>query len=138
MGKLNARTIAAGGMAVALLLFLGACASAGGGAGGNPNLITAEQLEASGAANLEEAIQQLRPRWLRTRGARSLDELETGILVYFNDSRLGNADEVLRDIPLDGIRRIEYLDSAQAGRLPGAGAGQHVEGAIMVYTRDDA
>lgn len=124
-------------LVLALVVGLGACATTGeGGARGDQRLITFEELEAIEAPNMFDAIQRLRPRWLQSRGARSLDALGTGILVYFNDSRVGSPEEALRNMPVEGIRRVEYLDSAAAARLPGAGSG-HVEAAIMVYTRID-
>ncbi len=87
---------------------------------------------ATQARNVYEAIEQLRPLWLQGRGSRSV-RLGTGILVYQNRSRLGGL-EALRDIPLNAVASVRYLDSAAAGQLPGAGS-QHVEGAIVVYTQ---
>ncbi len=129
------KTVVAVVTALALSLVVGACASSGERSGGDSRLLTAEELEASGASDVYEAVERLRPRWLRGRGGRSLDALETDILVYFNDSRMGSPEETLRSMSLDGISRIEYLDSARASALPGTGSG-HVEAAIMVYTRD--
>lgn len=126
------------GAVVAAFAAVSACASgSSANARGSARLITAEELQSSQAGNMFEAIQRLRPRWLRSRGQRSLDALGTGILVYFNDSRLGSPEQALSSMPLDGIRRVEYLDSSAAGRLPGAGSG-HVEAAIMVYTRGES
>ena len=135
MREFRFKTVAGVVTALALALVVGACATSGERSGGDSRLLTAEELEATGAANVFEAVQQLRPRWLRGRGGRSMDALETGILVYFNDSRIGSPEESLRSMALDGITRIEYLDSARAAALPGSGSG-HVEAAIMVYTRD--
>ncbi len=111
-----------------------ACATAGTGASSqsDPNQITEAELNSMQARSAYEAIEQLRPLWLQGRGVRSV-RLATGVLVYQNRSRLGGL-EALRDIPLDAITSIRYLDSAAAGQLPGAGS-QHVEGAIVVYTR---
>ena len=59
-----------------LTVALAACASAGGGQGGDessprmdPNRISLEELQRDPARDLYQAIQSLRPRWLRPRGA---------------------------------------------------------------------
>jgi hypothetical protein len=100
----------------------------------NPNRITTAEIEEAqknGLNNAYELIQRARPRWLQIRSDRSL-RLETIILVYQNESRLGGI-EVLRGLPLVGISSMRYLDAAQAGLLPGAGSA-HVEGAIVIAT----
>jgi hypothetical protein len=101
---------------------------------GNPNLITEAEIVAqrqAGVANLYELVERTRPRWLQSRGDRSIN-LQTTILVYQNMQALGGVD-VLRDFPLANIRSLQFLDAAQAGQLPGGG-GQHVEGAIVIST----
>jgi hypothetical protein len=40
----------------------------------------------------------------------------------------------LWDVEADNIETIRWLDSAQAGQLPGLGS-RHVEGAIVIETR---
>jgi hypothetical protein len=85
-------------------------------------------------ADAYELIDRLRPRWLQIRSERSLN-LPTVVAVYQNETRLGTAD-VLRGYPLTAITRIRYLDSAQAGLLPGAGS-SHVQGAIVLSTRPE-
>jgi hypothetical protein len=113
-----------------------ACASGAGGTGTrtNSNTIDSAQIEdmrRAGVRDLYELVDRLRPRWLQIRSDRSL-QLETIILVYHHDTRLGGV-ETLRGYPLTGITSIRYLDAAQAGLLPGAGS-VHVEGAIVINT----
>lgn len=98
---------------------------------GNPNEILEEDIRASDARNAYELVEMLRPRWLRPGPDRSM-RLETVILVYVNNARLGGID-TLRDLPLPPIRRMYVLDAVQAGSLPGLGS-QHVERVIMVST----
>ena len=121
--------------AIALVLVLSACAGAGRGAAvRDRNAISAselEQMRQAGVRDLYEAVNRLRPRWLDVRTNRSL-QLETVVLVYVNDSRLGGV-EALREYPLTNVATLRYLDSAQAGLLPGAGS-VHVEGAIVIST----
>ena len=114
---------------------LTACASSGASSSGrSPNLITGSELDdlrRSGVPDLHELITRARPRWLQIRNERSL-QLETTILVYHHDTRLGGV-EVLRGYPLTSITSIRYLDAAQAGVLPGAGSA-HVQAAIVIST----
>ena len=100
----------------------------------NPNLITAAEIQeqqAGGVRDLYELISRQRPAWLQTRTERSL-QLETLVLVYHNETRLGGV-EALRGYPLLSVESLRYLDAAQAGLLPGAGSA-HVEGAIVIRT----
>src|SRR5687768_12414988 len=118
-----------------LAVVVAACASSGGGSrGSDPNRISTAEIQEAQRTGLNDAyelIQRTRPRWLQIRSERSL-RLETTILVYQNDSRLGGVD-ALRGYPLLGISSIRYLDAAQAGLLPGAGSA-HVESAIVIAT----
>ena len=125
----------------ALVLPLIACAAATCRAGPRPNtvgfnpnlLVEADvrQARSEGVRDLYELISRTRPRWLDVRQDRSL-RLETSIVVYQNNSRLGGID-ALRGYSLENIGSVRYLDSAQAGQLPGAGSG-HIEGAIVIST----
>lgn len=118
---------------LALLIVVAAACSAATRTGAtNPDEINAEEIEASTAQDAYELIQRLRPRWLRSRGSRSLT-MSTEILVFLNSSRMGGLDS-LRDISTNGIQSIEYLDAARAiGELPGIGS-QHAEAVIVVRT----
>jgi hypothetical protein len=100
----------------------------------NPNLIDVAEIQeqqAGGVRDLYELVARQRPAWLQTRTERSL-QLETLVLVYHNETRLGGVD-VLRGYPLLSVTSLRYLDAAQAGLLPGAGSA-HVEGAIVIRT----
>jgi len=112
-----------------------ACSSARqGGVAANPELIAQEEIAqhmSTGTSNLYDLIQRARPRWLESRGDRSL-LLQTVILVYQNQQRLGGI-ETLRELKPDNVVRIRRLDSSRAGLLPGA-RDDHVEAAIVVET----
>ncbi len=100
----------------------------------NPNLIgiaEIQEMQQAGVRDLYELVSRLRPTWLQTRSERSL-QLETTVLVYHNETRLGGID-ALRGYPLVNIASVRYLDAAQAGLLPGASSA-HVEGAIVIRT----
>lgn len=126
-------------MVLAVLAVMGTagCASTAGGAAGarvDQNLITAEELAELRVSNLYDAIQRLRPRWLTIRSQQSLSTT-TSIVVYQNQTQLGGFD-ALRQLGLDAVSSIRYLDGPTASAsLPGIGTRQ-VEGAIVIYTRD--
>ncbi len=151
-----------GVLALALAAAAGGCASAGGasgggaaggppagapadsGAAGQPartpaarrdlSLITLEEIQRSGAMSAYEAVERLRPLWLRSRRERSRGA-PTSIVVYLNGTRMGGTD-TLRRLEVLPITSIRYLDAAAATSLPGLGS-LRVEGAIMVSTSRD-
>ena len=121
-------------LAVFIVSLLVACGTPRNGPVGAPDVLTTQEIDqyrTAGTPHAYELIQRARPRWLESRGARSLN-LETRILVYQNQQMLGGLD-VLRDLKLDNIVTIRRLDSARAGLLPGA-RDQHVEAAIVIET----
>jgi len=112
---------------------LGGCATQGTMGGGGSDVLTLEDMEGSGATNLYDAIDRLRPRWLQVRSARSLG-LPHEVVVYRGPSFLGSVD-VLRGYPVGSVTHVEYLDSAEAAAtLTGYGS-RHLEGAIILHWR---
>ena len=119
------------------LLVLGCVGCAGTTPGGSVtsadnDVITREELLRTGAGDLYQAVERLRPLWLRSRGSRSLTS-ETEIAVIRDGSYFGPV-ESLRTIPTDQAFRLEYMDAATvASLLPGRVLSDHViESAIMV------
>ena len=123
-------------MGVVTLMGTTACAGTRAGASSrNINVITATEIERyrqEGVRDLYELIERIRPRWLTIRSDRSL-QLETIVLVYQNNGRLGGVEALRGYLLTPSIASIRYLDAAQAGLLPGAGSA-HVEGAIVIST----
>ena len=122
-------------VAFAIVVFAGC--SSGGQPGqrrvSNQNELTIEQIREVGAQDAYEAVQRLRPLWLRTRSPSSVNS-PNSILVYADNVRLGGLD-ALRGYPLDAIKKINYLTASEAtNRLPGAGS-IVVDGAIVISTR---
>ena len=124
------RTLA---IAAAALLTLGAC-------GGKThhvtpqdrNLITADEIAKSNATNAYEAVERLRPAFLRTRGAQSLQNQEPPTpLIYIDGMRYGPL-QTLSSVPAIGIVSIQYLNAIEATQRFGFG---NEGGAIMVTTK---
>ena len=113
-------------MTLLLALVLASCASGtGGSSGGNPDVLTMEELATVQSSNVYEAVQQLRPRWLRARDAR-----ET-VRVVVNGAPQGSVEE-LRGISLGTVESLRYRDAREATMRYGTGFGG---GAIEVTTR---
>lgn len=131
----TARACATLTVLIVALTALGACTATSAGPRSNSGVITSAELDEVGALNVYEAVQRLRPRWLQVRSGRSLT-MGTRVLAYYDNSRLGEVD-ALRQISIEGIHSIEYLDGGQASaQLSGIGS-EHVAGAIVVRTRPD-
>ncbi len=96
------------------------------------NFISEGEIRTAEVTNAYQAVERLRPLWLRSRGERSF-RLTTEIVVYQDGVMLGDV-EVLRDIPIEIVRSLRMLDGPEAMRLPGLGS-RHVEKAILVETR---
>lgn len=130
------RSLATVALLVLAFASLTACATTSAGSrSSTTGTITSAELDEVSALNAYEAVQRLRPRWLQVRSGRSLT-MGTRVLAYYDHARLGDI-ESLRQISIEGIHSIEYLDGAQASaQLPGIGA-EHVAGAIVVRTRPE-
>lgn len=114
------------------ILLTAACA--GGGAKNaarqDQRLLTAEEMRGSGYNDAFSAVQALRPQWLWTRGATSINQSE-GVKVYLDNSLMGGVDQ-LRQIPVRSISSIRYMDGLEATNRWGL---DHGLGAILVSTR---
>ena len=98
----------------------------------NSNLITTEEVLGTSAKDAFEAVQLLRPQWLRTRGVSSPTSLEAiEVAVYVNGSRYGSVEN-LRGVPAANVVEIRYLSATDATTLYGTG---NLGGAILVKTK---
>lgn len=96
----------------------------------NANLITAEEIRETNAADAYDAVSRLRANWLRKRGVSSINR-EGTILVYQDGMRYGGIGS-LRQINAGMIESISFLDGMQATQRFGV---DHGNGAILVATR---
>ena len=98
------------------------------GANRRSNLITADEIREARVVNALQAVQSLRPQWLRTRGSTSPGGAT--VEVYRNETNVGMAQ--LRNIAANSIVEIRYYGSVEATQRWGMG---HENGAIQVITR---
>jgi hypothetical protein len=96
----------------------------------DPNVITEAELASRSTLTARQAIEQLRPQFLRTRGTTTLGNAQTSdvIWVYVDGTRMGTL-EVLNNIGVHEIREIRYLSPSEATNRYGTG---HVQGAIVI------
>lgn len=106
-----------------------AAASSQGEAGGrrSTNVITAEEIASVSASSAYEVVQRLRSQWLLVRGGLGSE----GIVVYVDGVRRGDANS-LRDIPVEQVRELRWIDGKDATTRYGTG---HGSGVIEVYTK---
>lgn len=116
-----------------LLLGLAACSSAPGTRGtigGDMNVLTQEEIAATGRSNALEVIEYSRPQWLRARSDQSALR-SGGIMVYLNETRFGDLSG-LRNIASGDIVMMERYTATSASQRWGPG---HSEGVIAISTR---
>jgi hypothetical protein len=123
----------------ALLLAAVAAGCASGGTDGEraprgsaTRIIQAEIAALSSVANAWDAVQRLRPQWLRGRGASSVTSSENNLpVIYVNNARLGDIDS-LQSIEAAAIREMRFIRAADATTRWGTG---HAGGVIEVIVR---
>lgn len=109
------------------------CASTGGGGGGGGggNVLTNAQLEETGETNAYQAVQRLRPQWLRPRGQGSIGGT-TVVTLFVDGSPRGQASD-LNSMQVINIEEIRYLSASEAAFQFGTIAGNG--GTLVVRTR---
>ena len=111
-----------------------ACASSSTGSSrprSERNLITAADVQRANATNALEAVERLRPQFLRQHGTPTIQQPQGApVVVYLNEQQLGGVG-TLRNILAGEIREIRYIDARDATTRWGTG---HAGGVILVST----
>lgn len=94
-------------------------------------VITEQELRDSAARDAYQAVQMLRPDWLRGRGASTLTGAPPQVVVYLDGQRLGNRS-MLAQLTTAGIKEVRFYNSSDATQRWGTG---HSAGVIEVLTR---
>ena len=119
---------------VAVPVLAVACATATQSEGDSPvssrSRIVAEDLVSTNELMLYEAVQRLRPMWLRHRGPTTA--MGTAPLVVYVDNVRAGTAEFLRDISVESVREVQYIDARDATTRWGTGV---AGGVILVLTR---
>jgi hypothetical protein len=98
----------------------------------NPNQLTAEELNQPAVLSLTlmDAIQRLRPNWVRARGSTSIaagGDVLPRVMINESPSQL----DALRSLRPSDVSSVEYMSGADATTLYGTG---YVNGLIKVKT----
>lgn len=133
---MNTKSAVEIGVLCLCLVVVSACA-AGAHAGSQEtsasrDLITESELAEVDAVDAYNAVRQLRPMWLRSRGAASLRGGEATLpTVYVDNMRFGELAS-LQNISLDDIAEIRYINGPDATIRWGTGV---VGGVIEVIRK---
>ena len=100
--------------------------------------ITAHDISISSARSLSELLRELRPEWVRQRGAGTVLSLPNGdvlaapggVQVYLNGALIGGL-EALDKVPLHTVKEIRFMNGDAAALRYGGAA---VNGVILVTT----
>lgn len=116
----------------AVALALAACSTSGNTETrrASTSVITADELAGVSELNCYEAVQRLRPSWLRTRGRVSMT-MQQGIRLYVDGMSRGYVSE-LTSIRANAVERMRYLSGPEATSRYGT---DHGDGAILVTLR---
>lgn len=120
---------------LALAALLGAaltagCAtgSAGQRAGSQRNLITNAELARAGDVSLYEALTQLRPTFLKSRGTAGFYTVPAPVQVYIGTLQMEGIDH-LREIMAKNVKEVRFLEPQQANARFG---GNNSGGALII------
>jgi len=98
----------------------------------NENRINAAELAALSGEDAYQAVERLRPQWLRSRGPTSVtDPSPTLPNVFMHGTHVGGLD-YLRQIHLNDIQELRYWPPGEASARFGMG---HPRGVIEVIPR---
>jgi hypothetical protein len=103
-----------------------------GAASGNQNVIATPALEHTKAKSAYDAIRQIRPEMLRTRGSGSLMLFTPSQPAVAIDNTIVGGIEALQATPVREVARIEYVNSWKAAKAFGL---ESRDGIVLVTKR---
>jgi len=119
--------------ALVWLAVAGGCASSGSGSQsqGDPNRISATELEENGTMDLLTLIQRVRPRWLQARGSMGFGGAMPPALFLDGIRDMGGLG-TLRSVRVLEVESVEYMNAADATTRYGT---DMAGGAILVVRK---
>ena len=115
----------------AFTLVAAGCASAGAGTSApraQRNVVTVEELSQAGDVSVYEALERLRPQFLRGRIALGSAAESVPVAVYIGDLRMEGVDH-LREVMVRAVKQVQYLEPQQANARFG---GNNASGALVI------
>ncbi len=117
-----------------VFLLVGACVTTDPSEGPrrDRNLIGAEELATLSSGTVYQAVQQLRPAWLRSRGPSSSRSANMNYPAVFLDGVPIGDIETLKTHRTDGVVELRFIPARDATTRFGTG---YTAGIIAIYTR---
>ena len=121
----------------ALALMLGAAMSACASSGATSprrslDVITQAEMTATNLPSVYEAVQRLRPQWLRGRGSTSSMNNDPALPVIYVSGMRQGGPEALRSLRTNDVSEVRFISASDATTRWGTG---HIGGAIEVIVR---
>ena len=114
------------GVVAALVGSVAACStrSSSGGGAADRNVVTGDELAATNARMVYQALERLRPNWLTSRGPSGMgnvtEQTQAVANVYMNGSQLGNI-EYLKQVYVIDVAELRFWGAGEAGARFGMG-----------------
>ena len=113
-------------LSLAVVMACATSGTTGAGTHRDPNLITEQEIAASGETNALDAVTRLRPMFLKTRGRSTVNAGSSEYASVFVDGQFYGELGSLRNINVSQIHEIRYLSGPDAvskyGMRYGSGA----------------
>lgn len=97
----------------------------------NRNEILKADMVEKGARNVYDGIRMLHAAWLRPSRSLSSSTQQNPVVAVIRDGSLAGGVGLLRDMSVDAVARVEYVEPNEAVQRYGT---QAAGGAIVVYT----
>jgi hypothetical protein len=119
---------------IALAAVLAACAAQGAATTASQrNVVTAQELSVAGDVNLYQALERVRPTFLRPRiGGGTTGVQSTTLTVFYDGMQMMEGLEHLREIAARNVQEVRFLEPQQANARFG---GNHSGGAIVIVSK---
>lgn len=124
--------LATGVIAAVAVACSGTTRPAGSAPSTSRRVLLGDEIRGASATNAYDAVQRLRPEWLRRRGQISIQDPSAGAVVVYLDGVRFGGPQSLENLRPEGIVQMEYLDASDATIRFGTG---HGGGVILVTTR---
>lgn len=115
---------------VAALVLASACAPAGSAprTGSTRNVITNAELQRAGDVSLYEALTQLRPTFLKSRGTAGFRTVPSPVQVYVGELQMEGVAH-LHELMAKNVKEVRFLEPQQANARYG---GNNSGGALVI------
>lgn len=123
------------GILLLFVLIASACASGGAGSGGatrNRDLLTQEELQPLNQHTAWDAVQRLRPMWMRPGGIRNSANPAGHYPYIFVDGSPYGSMESLRGFRVENVEEMRHVSATDATIRYG---GQYQGGVILITTK---